>query len=99
MTQSDLKTILAGILKREKGKTIHIRMEMPYTWGVTLSGEVDDKDIAVSDEMAFAQYAEEYRKSHPDEKVNIIDFTLKKRGVFSELARFDEAFQKEQDEL
>ena len=99
MTQSDLKTILAGILKREKGKMIHIRMEMPYTWGVTLSGEVDDRDVAVSDEMTFAQYAEEYRKTHPDEKVNIIDFSLKKNGAYSEVARFDEEFQKEQDEL
>ena len=99
MTQSDLKTILAEILKRENGKTIHVRMEMPFTWGVTLSGEVDSRDIAVSDEMAFAQYAEEYRESHPDEKVNIIDFTLKKNGTFSEHARFDEEFQKEQEEI
>lgn len=99
MSINDIKRILEQILSEEKGKKLHIRMEMPYTWGVTLSGEVDNKDINVSHEFEFAKYATQYRKDNPEEKCNIIDFILEDNGNFQQIPRYDAEFQKQQDLL
>lgn len=94
-----MKNILQEQLKAANGNEIHIRMEMPYDWGVTLSGEIDGKDISVQNDFEFAKFASEYRKTHSTEKVNIIDFNLDVNGKYSENPRFDEEFQKAQDAL
>ena len=94
-----MKNILRDQLNATNGNEIHVRMEMPYNWGVTLSGEIDGKDISVQNDFEFASYAVEYRQAHPQDKVNIIDFLLNKKGNYTEKAYFDAAFQQEQDAL
>ncbi len=96
---TDIKKIVEQILAEANGEKIHIRMEMPYTWGVTLTGEVDDTDIKVTHEYDFAKYANEFRTAHPETKCNIIDFSMTKKGNFKEIPRYDDEFQKEQDAL
>lgn len=94
-----IETILREILSNASGNKIHVRMEMPYDWGVTLSGEIDDNDIAVSHEFDFAKYATEFKKNHSSCKYNIIDFTLTKNGQYEEKPIYDAAFQDAQDKL
>lgn len=96
---TNIETILREILTSASGNKIHVRMEMPYDWGVTLSGEIDGNDIAVSHEFDFAKYATEFKKNHSSEKFNIIDFTLTKNGQYEEHPIYDAAFQEAQDKL
>ncbi len=95
----NIEKILRDALTEAKGNEIHVRMEMPYDWGVTLSGEIDGKDISVPNEMDFAKYAAEFKAAHATEKFNIIDFRFSKTGKFSEKAVYDADFQKAQDAL
>lgn len=92
------RTLCAKILQENHGWTLHIRVECPAACAVTMTGEVDGRNIAVGHPAEFYKYVQNYRQDHRGVKFNVIDLKYQGDGKFSERAKWDQKLQDEWDE-
>lgn len=102
--KTTIETILKSIFESSDAQldSLSIRIECPFDSGIGVQCEGKSSAGTVYPEPdmdAFSAYIDELRIAHPDERFNVIDIQMTSSTDVVIKRNFDEAFQREAEEM
>lgn len=102
--KTSIETILKSLFEGSDAQldSLSIRIECPFDSGIGMQCEGKSPSGTVYPEPdmdAFSAYVDELRIAHPGERFNVIDIQMTSSTEIFIKRNFDEAFQREAEEM